>query len=244
METIIHKAPLQEILRFRNQFLHENNFQFVCNKCHDYGWADTYLFQMDNVKIGYGSVWGTDRREDRDTIFEFFLIPPYRKFTHLVFSKFHAVSAVKYIESQTNDVLLTAMLYEFAKNIHAEAILFADHYKTDFSNNGAVFRLSTQDDDMENDDSNFVLEQNGGIVASGGLMLNYNFPYADIYMQVKEPFRRNGLGSLIVQELKNEAYSMGWVPAARCNIDNKISKSTLLKAGLQVCGFRLKGDIR
>ena len=244
MEVIIHKVTLEEVVHFRNQFLHENNFQFVCNKCHDYGWADTYLFHMGEVKIGYGSVWGTDRRQDRDTIFEFFLIPPYRKFAHLIFPKFHAISAARYIESQTNDILLTAMLYEFARNVHAEAILFADHYKTDFSSHGAVFRVSTQDDDMGNDDSNFVLERNGVIVASGGLMLNYNFPYADIYMQVKEPFRKNGLGSLILQELKNEAYNMGRVPAARCNIDNKVSKSTLLKAGFQVCGFRLKGDIR
>lgn len=75
-------------------------------------------------------------------------------------------------------------------------------------------------------------------------MLNYNFPYADIYMQVNEPFRRKGLGSFLVQELKAEAYRIGRVPAARCNIDNKISKATLLKAGFKICGFRLKGNIQ
>jgi hypothetical protein len=81
-------------------------------------------------------------------------------------------------------------------------------------------------------------------VASGGFMLNYNFPYADIYMDVKEPFRRMGFGSLIVQELKKEIYLMQRIPAARCNINNKASKATLLKAGFKVCGGILKGELK
>jgi len=59
---------------------------------------------------------------------------------------------------------------------------------------------------------------------------------------VKENFRQKGFGSLIVQELKKEAYRIGRVPAARCNIKNKISKATLLKAGFRVCGNILIGN--
>ena len=88
MEITIAKTGLAEITAFRNLFLQENNFQFIHNKCHDYGWADTYLFTIDGVKAGYGSVWGQNRREDRDTIFEFYLLKPYRKMAELVFSKF------------------------------------------------------------------------------------------------------------------------------------------------------------
>ncbi|HEY8896859.1 MAG TPA: GNAT family N-acetyltransferase, partial [Niastella sp.] len=72
----------------------------------------------------------------------------------------------------------------------------------------------------------------------------YNFPYADIYMDVKENCRQQGLGSLIVQELKKEIYRIGRVPAARCGISNNASKATLIKAGLRPCGFRLKGEIK
>ena len=82
------------------------------------------------------------------------------------------------------------------------------------------------------------------IVASGGLMLNYNIPYADIYMQTRETHREKGYATYIVQELKRIAYRMGRVPAARCNIGNRISQATLEKAGMRVCGFRLKGAIR
>jgi ribosomal protein S18 acetylase RimI-like enzyme len=75
-------------------------------------------------------------------------------------------------------------------------------------------------------------------------MLNYNKPYADIYMEVKPSFRRRGFGSLMVQELKKIIYQIGRVPAARCNINNSISKATLLKAGFKVCGAILKGYIK
>ncbi len=36
---------------------------------------------------------------------------------------------------------------------------------------------------------------------------------------------------------------MGRVPAARCNIKNINSKSTLLKAGMKVCGYILQGEL-
>ena len=82
------------------------------------------------------------------------------------------------------------------------------------------------------------------MAATGGLMLNYNMPYADIYYEVNENYRQKGLGTLMVQELKKAAYEMGRVPAARCNIRNIISKYTLLKTGFTVCGCILKGAIQ
>ncbi len=56
-------------------------------------------------------------------------------------------------------------------------------------------------------------------------------------MEVKEDSRRKGYGAYILQELKKESYKSGRIPAARCNIINKVSKATLLKAGLRVCGY-------
>jgi GNAT superfamily N-acetyltransferase len=198
----------------------------------------------DGLKIGYGSVWGTDKREDRDTIFEFYVLRPYRKFSSLIFPEFLKVSKPLYIEAQSNDLLLTAMLYEHSELIRPEAILFEDHVETSYHFPGIIFRKRTDTDEMGDDDSDYVLVKNDAVIASGGLMLNYNMPYADIYMQVKEPFRGQGMGSLIVQELKKTAYAIGRVPAARCNINNQRSKATLLKAGLNICGYRLKGEVK
>lgn len=244
METKIVKTGLAEIKELRVLFLQENNFQFIYNKCHDYGWADTYLFMIKGEKAGYGAVWGQSRREDRDAIFEFYLVPSYRKFAEIIFSKFQEASGAIYIECQSNDWLLSSMLYEFCENINAEAILFEDGFQSNLTIPATVFRQKTAEDKTSDDMGDYLLLQNGEIVADGGLMLNYNIPFADVYMKVNENFRQQGFGSLIVQELKKEAYLMGRVPAARCNIRNHISKSTLQKAGFKVCGFIVLGVIK
>jgi GNAT superfamily N-acetyltransferase len=240
MEVTITRTELDVIKDLRAMFLHENRFQFVCNKCHDYGWADTWQFGLNGIAIGYGSVWGTDRRQDRDTIFEFYLVPLYRHLAAELFPKFRDTCGAVWVESQSNDLLLTSMLYIYGSKVVPEAILFEDSFQTHFAIPGAVFRERSSSDPLDGDDSEYVISYNGQIVATGGLMLNYNFPYADIYMAVKEQFRRAGFGSLIVQELKRAAYERGRVPAARCNIVNRISQATLQKAGFKICGFRLK----
>ena len=89
----------------------------------------------------------------------------------------------------------------------------------------------------------YILERKGKVVATGGFLLHYNMPFADLYMDVREDCRRQGFGSFILQEVKRECYLAGRVPAARCNIANEASKATLIKAGLKVCGFMLRGDI-
>jgi RimJ/RimL family protein N-acetyltransferase len=136
------------------------------------------------------------------------------------------------------------MLFEYAQNINAEAILFEDGQATDVRIRDMIFRRQKPEDDLSYDPSEYVLEVNGQVVATGGFVRNYNLPYIDIFMEVKEDFRRRGFGTFVVQELKKEAYIRGRVPAARCNIDNKASKATLLKAGLKVCGCILTGEIK
>lgn len=71
------KTELREISALRTMFLHEGNFQFTYDKCHLYGWADTYVFRVNGNNTGYGSVWGKDKREHRDSIFEFYITEPY-----------------------------------------------------------------------------------------------------------------------------------------------------------------------
>jgi hypothetical protein len=244
MELKVIKTSLEEIQPFRILFLHENNFQFIYNKCHNNGWADIYLFTINEIKVGYGSVWGKDRREDRDTIFEFYLIRPFRKYSNLIFPEFHSASGSTFIECQSNDLMLSSMLYQYAQNIYAEVILFEDHFQTNFNIHGVIFRKQRAEDNIGDEAGEYVLEQNGEIVATGGFVQNYNMPFIDMFMEVKENFHQKGFGSLIVQELKKEAYLLGRIPAARCNIKNQASKATLLKAGLKVCGYILIGNIK
>jgi len=244
MDLKITKTTLKQIQHLRTLFLDEGRFQFIYNKCHENNWADTWLFLADGEKAGYGAVWGAERRADRDAIFEFYLTGAFRRSASLIFSEFCKVTEARLIECQSNDLLLASMLYEFAQNINAEAILFEDDFESDLSLPGTIFTREPAGDEESHDVGDYLLRHDGEVVATGGFMLNYNKPYADIYMEVKEPFRRRGFGSLIVQELKKEIYQSGRVPAARCNINNRISKATLLKAGFKVCGAILKGEIK
>jgi GNAT superfamily N-acetyltransferase len=82
------------------------------------------------------------------------------------------------------------------------------------------------------------------VIATGGFMLHYNHPFADLYMEVRPDCRRRGIGSSVIQELKRECYLAGRVPAARTSIQNVASRSTLCKAGLRVCGFMLIGEVK
>jgi len=236
--TSAHIQPLRQL------FLHENNFEFIYNKCHDYGWAKCWLFTYDGAEIGYGAIWGSITRENRDAVFEFYIIDTYRSFTNKIFADFCTASKAIYIEAQSNDKMLAPLLFQHAVNINAEAILFRDAYESRLKAEALLLRESTREDDAAGNDDEYVLLLDGKIIGGGGLMLNYNMPYADIYMHIKEPFRQKGYGSWLVQELKKAAYRMHRVPAARCNINNQISKSTLQKAGFTPCGFILKGDIK
>src|SRR5579863_462253 len=230
MEITVSKVNLNEVQPLRDLFLAELHFQFVYNKCHGAGWADTYLFIIDGEKAGYGSVWGKDKREERDAIFEFYLLEPYRKSANIIFPEFYKVSKASYIECQTNDTLLAGMLFEYCANIYADRILFEDSFTTGFDIPGTIFtKTETKDGEVE-----YVLEHHADIVAMGGYVWNYNLPYIDMYYEVKEKYRQKGFGSFITQELKKEAYRLGRVPAARCNIGNKASKATLLKAGMKI----------
>ncbi|HLY72263.1 MAG TPA: hypothetical protein VKR53_21170 [Puia sp.] len=248
MNLNIQKTDLHEILTLRNLFLQENNFQIRYNSCYERGWTDTYIVFCNGAKIGYGSVRGNEKHNDRDSIFEFYLIPPFRNITSVVFAELLTCCGAIFIECQSNDFLLTSMLYQFAENIKSEVILFEDGSKTFLTSDKAIFRKITGDDvcfeHKSEPPGDFVLEFNEEIVATGGFLLHYNMPFADLYMEVKEPCRRKGFGSFIIQEIRKECYLAGRVPAARCNINNVASKMTLLKGGLKIAGYILLGNVK
>ena len=126
--------------------------------------------------------------------------------------------------------------------------MFADHAVTDLVVPGAVVRRRRDDDRIFEHTGepvgDYVVEVSGEIVGTGGFLLHYNFPFADLYMEVREDCRRKGFGSFLLQELKKECYLSGRVPAARCSVQNAASRAALLKAGLRVCGFMLKGVVK
>jgi GNAT superfamily N-acetyltransferase len=240
------KATLKHIQSLRALFLQETNFQIRYNACHERGWTDPYLLKIDDATVGYGSIKGREIA-DRDTAFEFYVVPPFRKLSSLLFRELIAASGVIYIECQSNDRLMSSMLYEFARDIRADVVLFEDHTVTEHVMPDAVVRPRRRGDRVFEHKvepvGDYVVVRRDEVVATGGFMLHYNVPFADLYMEVREDCRRRGFGSFLLQEVKKACYLAGRVPAARTGLENTASRATLIKAGLRVCGFMLTGRI-
>src|SRR5438067_8419074 len=115
MTLDVIKINLEEILYLRNLFLQENNFQIRYNSRHERGLSDSYIVMYDKEKIGYGSIAGYENSHDRDTVFEFYIIPSFRNLSPAAFLKLLHASKATFIECQSNDFLLSSMLYEYGQ---------------------------------------------------------------------------------------------------------------------------------
>ncbi|MBV8388896.1 MAG: GNAT family N-acetyltransferase [Mucilaginibacter sp.] len=248
MDLKVEQVSLKDILPLRALFLKENHFQIRYDACHARGWTDSYLISTDGADIGYGSVKGKDDLSLRDAIFEFYLTPKNRKYANPAFEKLIKISLARFIECQSNDHLMASMIFEFSRRITSDVILFEDDQFAFLNISGAIFRKKMNGDksfDHKSEpDGDYVIEADGEIVATGGFLLHYNHPFADLYMEVREDQRQKGYGSLMIQELRKACFDAGRVPAARCNITNKASKATLMKGGLRIAGYMLTGEIK
>ena len=145
--------------------------------------------------------------------------------------------------------VLAVMLHTHAKDIESEKIVFHDKVTTALPASGATIRCVTPDEEIKRQieerqgGPECLLEVEGQEAGKGGILFHYNRPYGDIYMEVDEPFRRRGLGSYLVQELKRIAYELGAVPCARCSPANVASHRTLQKSGFVPFAHMLTGII-
>jgi GNAT superfamily N-acetyltransferase len=226
------RVELAEIQSLRALFLQEANVQWVHNSFHERGWSEAYLVTLDEVAIGYGA---RSKRDPRP-LFEMYVLPGQRRLANRAFAELITVSGADCIEAQTNVPLLMQMLLENSREVAAQNVLFEDDIATDHPNPGVQLVPGAEAGE-------YALERDGEVVATGGFLRHYNPPFADLWMEVKEVHRRQGLGSYILQEVKRECYLAGRVPAARCNLANRASKATLLKAGMRVAGHIVTGKI-
>jgi GNAT superfamily N-acetyltransferase len=248
MELSAKAASLGDVLRWRDMYRLEMGCQIIHDSIHDRpGWAREYLLFVGGATAGYGSIAVAGPWKGKPTVYEFYVLPHHRLHVFELFRTLLTVSGAVSINVQSNDSLITVMLHTFARDVATEAILFHDKLITALSPAGAIFRGATAAEvpDVPTDQLKWygVAEVEGKVAATGGILFHYNRPYGDIYMDVAEPFRKRGLGSFLVQELKRVCYEGGNVPAARCNPQNIASRLTLQKAGFVPCGNILNGSI-
>jgi GNAT superfamily N-acetyltransferase len=242
-------ATLEEIGPWRDLYRQEMNCQIIHDSIHGRpGWTVEYLLEADGVPAGYGSIAVAGPWKKEPTLYEYYVVPGFRNRFFDLFETLLSASSVKRIETQSNDPLLTVMLHIYAKGVASESILYHDKLTTALAApGGAVFRRATAADKLDIPAdwlrSHGVVEVGGAVVAKGGILFHYNRPYGDIYMEVDEPFRKRGLGSYLVQELKRICCEQGSTPSARCSPKNIASRKTLQKAGFVPCGHILFGSI-
>lgn len=244
------QCELRDIAAFRDSYRLEMSCQIIHDSVHDRaGWTKEYLLRVGSVAIGYGSVAVAGPWKSEPTLYEFFVVQPFRQQLFEAFQAVQSASGTRRVETQSNDRLLTNMLLAFAKEVSSESILFRDGFTTSLAQPGAVLRRAELGDassiaaaDLD-PEATWVLEQEGHVVAAGDILYHYNRPYGDIYMKVAQEYRSRGLGAFLVQELKKICYASGNVPAARCNVQNVASRKTLQRAGFVPCGHILIGNL-
>jgi GNAT superfamily N-acetyltransferase len=249
MSFDVSLVTAEEVRPLRELYRAEMNCQIIHDSWLQRGWTDPYLFRKEGEVIGYGLVGGI-RAENKTVVIEFYVLPIHRGAALPLFRQFVTTSGALSIETQTNDILTTLMLYDCSTQIESNAILFRDGFTTNLKiPEGQLRQVTSADKELiEKEklavDATWMIEVDGTVAATGGLLFHYNLPYGDIYMAVAEPYRKCGYGSFLVQELKRICYTMGRIPAARCNAANQASRATLQKAGMLPCARMMTGSLK
>jgi len=251
MTPEVKLGSVEEILPMRELYREEMRCQITHDSIHRReGWALPYLLTLGETVVGYALLAIGGPWTEKPTVLEYYVLPAYRTRVFDLFGAFVAASGARFIEIQTNDTLLTAMLLTWSTDAVSERIVFHDRIMTGLPSHGAALRRVTSLEEARRcverrqGGGEWVLELEGTTVATGGILFHYNRPYGDIYMEVLEPYRRRGFGSYLVQELKKVCYEeLNGIPCARCSVTNVASRKTLQKAGLVPCAHILTGSI-
>ena len=244
MKIQVHRAEYKDIESWRDLYRQEANCQIIHDSALRRNIADPYLILIDGRITGYGAVWN---KHEIGRLMEFYTLPEVRREALSMYKELVNATKATSLEAQTNMPLMLMMFYDCAANITTESVLFQDSAATNLVCKGTFRPARTEDANalfshQSEPEGDWVVEADGAVVATGGFLCHYNPPYGDIYMEVSESARRQGLGSYLVQELKRVCYQAGKKPAARCNPLNVASRRTLEKAGFLPCGRLLVGE--
>lgn len=243
-------TPLHEILSWRDLYRQEMQCQIIRNSLYSYAdWTQSYLLKFGSAAVGYGSIVVGGRWKGTRTVFEFYVAPQYRSHVFDLFAVFVSAAGVTAFEIQSNDILLSRLLPAWCPSPTSETIIFQDKHTTALPGNGTIIHRLFPDDirkvfpHHDQPVGDWVLEFDNRITATGGTSNHCNEPYKEIYVEVAAAYRRRGLGSYLVQELKRICYDNGHIPCARCNATDEASLKTIQKAGFVACAQILTGPL-
>ncbi|EDY82821.1 acetyltransferase, GNAT family [Verrucomicrobiia bacterium DG1235] len=249
-KMIIKPTSIDGIVSWRERYREEMACQIIHDSLHRRGnWAQTFILKLNEEPVGYGSLLCDGPWSGTRTVFEFYVVRGRRSQVFSHFDAFLSKTEATHISSQSNDRLLTPLLLYYSNDIKSEKILFEDCVSECHVIKGASFRkkkeleASSIFEHTREPVGDWLLEIDGEVVGTGGVMKHYNPPYGDIYMEIVETHRRKGYGTILVQALKKVCYESGLVPCCRCDPQNEASIKTIQKAGFQPCAHLLTGTI-
>src|SRR5687767_13432221 len=146
MTIQIRQAEYQDVETMRGLYRQELNCQIIHDSFLPRGLADPYLILLNGRLAGYGAV---SNKYDKGRLLEFYTLPQARRIALPMFRELLSASQATHIEAQTNNPLMLLMLYDCAKNITAENILFHDVFTTDLVCPDGVFRPAAKENAEE-----------------------------------------------------------------------------------------------
>ena len=238
---MIRPASLAEISGLREEFLRRAGCQVVRFARLPRGFASPFLVEVGTEMVAYGAI---QMEESRAALIEFFATQePILHAESLL-----RAANVQDIEAQTNRFGMMALLDHFCSHRTPGPQLFSDSRDPGLRVEGAIFRARNPQDEIfthtREPEGDWVIEFEGKVVATGGYFTHYNPPYADLYMEVEPRFRRRGLGSFLIQELRRLCRQKGLTPAARCDPNNEASARCLVRGGMERCGQLVTGQVK
>src|SRR5260370_32692005 len=121
--TEVVGVELPAILAMRDEYRREMDCQIVHDSWHARGFTSSYLLRVDGEVVGYGSVGGSPG-DPKDTLKEVFVRPDARRAALPLFRQLVKTSGARQVAAQTNDLLLSPMLYDCAVGLASHPILF------------------------------------------------------------------------------------------------------------------------
>ncbi len=250
MSISVQAVTVAQILPLRSQYRRAMNCQIVHDSLHTRpGWTQSYLLKVSEDVAGYAAIAIGGPWIQQPALFEFVVLPAFDRYAFDLFEALVDFASPAIIEVQTQSQLLANLLHVYAADIKSERILFEDRETTRWVKDDLHFKHTLAEEPgvvFRSDGSrilDWVVQLRQETIAKGGIGYHYNEPYGDLYMEVDAAHRNQGIGSFIVQELKQVCYRQGGVPAARCRVDNVASRKALMKAGFRPCGHILVGHL-
>lgn len=190
-------------------------------------------------------------------LLRFHLVENYQARAQEIFRWIISTYGIQYAITSTIEPLYFSLCLDVQKSITLHSYLFRDHKRIELSSDlsNSVFRKAKKselNDIMRFDQANtgsgewieaflqerlsreelFVLYDRQTLVATGECIPSQKQPpYADLGMVVAQSYRRRGLGSFILTQLKKHCYEAGWKPICSCEASNLASKKAIEKAG-------------